>query len=148
MVDELRPPTDAIASGFAGLTEGIRTDMRAMEERLRDDAKGVEGRLTARVAMVEEGQRDTRTFIEKFARDHGAEHEAEAEDRRKTHGTFYDFIRAAELDAARRDGALGIVRYAIELLSKHGTRIAWIVLSLGAAAGVATGNIDVSVGGQ
>lgn len=139
-------PPEIIASGFAGLTDGIRVDMRAMEGRLREDAAQVEERVTARVVAVETGQRDLRTYIESFAGDHAKEHEAEGVERRAAHGTFYEFIRAAELDKARRDGALGLVRFGAELLSKHGKSIAWIIVALGTAAGFATGSIDLAVG--
>ena len=145
--DTQRPqPPEIIATGFAGLTDGIRVDMRAMEGRLRDDAEKVEARVTERVVAVENGQRELRSYIETFADGHAEDHEREGADRREAHGVFHEFIRAAELDKARRDGALGLVRFGAELLGKHGKAIAWIIVSLGAAAGFATGNIDIAVG--
>ena len=91
-------------------------------------------------------QKDTRSFIESFAKGHSFEHEQEAEERRQTHGLFYEFIRAAELDKARRDGALGIVRYGIELLSKHAGRIIAVLSTAGLLGGLASGNITIHLG--
>lgn len=145
MTDDHRAP-EAIASGFAGLAEGIRTDMRAMEERLRDDAEKAEERVIERVVAVEAGQKDTRAFIETFAVDHGKDHEAEATERRNKYSEFHNFIRQFELDEARRAGALGVIRWGFELLSRHSARVVAVILAMAAAAGIATGNIEVAVG--
>lgn len=146
MTDDRRAPEATIATGFQLLVEGLRDDVREDIRDLRTELGRVEERVTARVAAVEVGQADTRGLIEQFATDHGREHELEADDRRQAHGTFYDFIRATELDKARRDGALGIVRWSIETLSKNAPRLIGIILSLATALGVVTGAISVSVG--
>mgnify|MGYP001610969625 CR=1 FL=1 len=145
VTDEPRPP-DLIASGLLGLVTDLRDDIREDIRDVRTELTKVEQRVTARVEAVDVQGKETRAYIETFANGHSKDHEAEAEDRRKTHGEFYDFIRAAELDKARRDGALGILRYGVELVSRHASRLIAIILALAAAAGVATGNIDVSVG--
>lgn len=144
--DPARPAPEVIATGFAALVEGLRDDMREDSRDLRHELAKVEERVTARVAVVEEQGRETRAYIERFAKGHAEEHEAEAEDRRTTHGLFFDFIRAAELDKARRDGALGVVRYSIELLSRHAPQIVAILTAIGLLGGFATGNISIGVG--
>lgn len=156
MADEQRPP-DLIASGLVGLVDGLRKDLRedirdvraaqAEDNReLRAELVNVERRVTTLVEAVDLQGKDTRAYIELFAKGHGEEHEAEAADRRQTHGVFYQFIRDAELDKARRDGALGVARYSIELISKHSARLVAVILAVAAAAGVATGNVGVSIG--
>jgi hypothetical protein len=136
---------DAIASGFAALVDGLRDDIRDLRTDVREDLVLLEGRVTDQVAAVKADQLATHKFLEDYAKGHSIEHESEASDRRAAHGTFYDFIRKFELDQARRDGALGMVRYLVELLSKHGPRLATAALGIAAALGVATGSIHVTV---
>lgn len=143
--DEHRAP-ELIAIGVAGLLESLRDDVREDISGLRDELGRAEGRMTARVEAVDLAQKETRVLIERFAGDHGREHEAEAEDRREAHSTFYEFIRSAEIDRARRDGALGVMRYTIELTSRHAPKLVAIILALAGALGVATGNVSVAVG--
>ena len=66
-----------------------------------------------------------------FVRVHGAEHSAQREESQAAHDRFDGFIRSFELAAARKAGALGVFRFAIELLSKHARPL---VAVLGAAA--------------
>jgi hypothetical protein len=148
MTDEraAHPPADTIAVGFQALVEGLRDDVREDIRDLRTELGETEKRVTARVEGVAADQRSTRQLIEEFAKGHSLEHEAEAEDRRQTHSAFYDFIRKFELDQARRDGALGIARYSVELLSKHAPRLIAIIAALAAAIGLASGSIDLSIG--
>lgn len=146
MTDDQHRAPELIAIGVAGLLESLRDDVREDISGLRDELGRSEGRVTARVDAVDLAQRETRALIERFAGDHGREHEAEAEDRRQTHSTFYEFIRAAELDDARRDGALGVVRWGVELTSRHAPRLVAVILALAGAFGVATGNVSVAVG--
>lgn len=151
MTDERRPP-DVIASGFAGLIEGLREDVREdirdLRVDLRTEISESERRVTARVDAVDLQGKDTRAYLESFAKGHASEHETEAQERRRDHGLFYDFIRKAELDAARRDGALGVVRYSIELVSKHAARIVAVLTALGLLGGFASGNIHIDLGGM
>jgi hypothetical protein len=141
-----RPLADAIGLGFQTLIEGLRDDVREDIREVKVELGKVEERVSARVAAVDVAQRDTRAYLESFANGHGVEHEKEAEERRATHGLFYDFIRKAELDAARRDGALGVARYSIELVSKHAGRIIAILTTLGLLGGLASGNISIGIG--
>jgi hypothetical protein len=161
MTDErpAMPAADTIAVGFQTLVEGLRDDVREDIRDLRTHVESVavaqhnelaatEARVTAQVETVARDQRDTRALIEGFAKGHAQEHEDEATERRAAHGTFYDFIRHFELDQARRDGALGIARYSVELLSKNAPRLIAIIVAVAAALGFATGGISVQVGGS
>ena len=140
------PPPEVIANGFTRLVEGLRQDVREDIRDLRTELGKTEERVTARVALIEAGQTATRALIEAFAGRHGQEHEEEAEARAKAHGQFWDFMRANELDKARRDGAVGVVRFGVELLSKHAGQIVAILAALGLLGGFATGNISVGIG--
>jgi len=147
MTDErTTPPADVIAGGFAALVEGLRDDVREDIRDLRTEVGKSEERVTARVEAVAASQRETRTLIEDYARGHGLEHEAEAEERRTAHSKFFDFIRQFELDQARRDGALGIARWSVELLSKNAPRLIAIIAALAGAIGFASGSITLEIG--
>lgn len=144
-----RPSTqlaDAIGIGFQTIIDSLRTDVREDVNALRTDVREDIREVKVELGKVDVRVSETRTYLESFAKGHGAEHEQEAEERRRDHGLFYDFIRKAELDAARRDGALGVVRYSIELLSKHAGRIIAILTTLGILGGLASGNIAIGLG--
>jgi len=145
MPDYDTPPVEKIAIGFQSLIEGLRDDVREDIRDLRIEVGESEKRVSARVESVAEDQRGTRRFIEEFASSHSEEHEAEAIDRRVTHTAFYEFIRHFELDKARRDGALGIARYSVELVSQHAPRLIALIAAMAAALGIATGNLHISL---
>lgn len=145
MADDHARPPDLIASGFAALIEGLRSDVREDIRDLRTELGNVEVRMTARVSTIEGRQAESRKLIEEFAGAHGEMHEAEANDRREAHGTFYEFMRSAELDRARRDGALGVMRFGVELVSKHAGRLVQVILAATALIGIATGSIEVGL---
>jgi hypothetical protein len=139
-------PPELVATGLSGLIESVRTDIRALDARQREDLAQMEGRVTARVTALEARQSETFELVTEYAKNHGEEHEAEAVERREAHGKFYDFIRAAEVAEARRDGALGVLRFTVEQLSRHSARIVQIVLALAALLGIASGAVSVDVG--
>jgi hypothetical protein len=150
VVDDSRRPPDLVAAGLAGLIEGIRDDVREDIRDLRTDLRGEmarsEDRMTTRVIAMEQHQTATHALLSDYAKSHGDQHEAEAVERRREHGAFYDFIRRQELDEARRDGALGVARYGIELLSKHGTNIAKVIIAVAGLVLAASGELHVAVG--
>ncbi len=147
-----QPLADAIGLGFQQVIESLRTDVREdirdLRVDLRTEISASEGRVTARVEAVDLQGKETRAYIETFARGHAEDHEAEAVERRVEHSKFYDFMRKAELNEARRDGALGVIRWSIELLSKHSVQIVTILGALGLLGGFATGNIHLDLGGM
>ncbi len=112
---------DAIGYGFQQLIEGLRDDVR-------------------------EDIRDLREEWRKFAVEHGQAHENEAIERRLSHGEFYEFIRQAELDSARKDGALGVVRFVIEKVSANSTRLVAVIVALASAILAVTGQVHFVVG--
>lgn len=147
MTDErITPPADVIASGFAGLIEGLRDDVREDLRDIRTEIGRSEERMTAQIAVVRAEGQDTRSYIEQFAKGHAVLHEEESTERRKTHSEFYDFIRKAELDEARRNGALGVVRWTVELLSKHSVQIVTLLGAAAALVGFVTGNVRLELG--
>jgi hypothetical protein len=147
MTDERSQPPDLIATGIAGLIDGVRRDtlgaIDALRDDVREDNRELEGRVSAQIGALSDRQADTHKLVVEFTKGHSQEHEDEATERRKTHGEFYDFIRAAELDKARRDGALGVLRFMFELTSKHAGRIVQVLLATAALLGIASGSITI-----
>jgi hypothetical protein len=144
--DESVPPADAISQGFVRLVEGLRDDQREDNHQLRAELRDMESRLTARVVAVEGRQVEARDQLVEFVKAHADEHDTSERRSTETHSAIWDAVRKFELNEARRDGALGVTRYTIELVSKHAPRLATILLAIAAAAGVATGAVSVSVG--
>ena len=146
MTDDHSRPPDLIASGLVGLIEGLRSDMREDLAELRADVREDLAEMTAQVTTIDGRVREIREQQIEFAQAHAEQHELEDQDRRAAHGAFYDFMRKAELDQARRDGALGIVRFGVELVSRHAGRLVQVALALAALLGIATGSIHLAVG--
>lgn len=142
----MRPP-DLVAAGLSALIDGLRDDVREDLRDLRQDFARGEERMTARIVAVEGRQAATHELLTEYARSHGELHEQEAQERRTAHSAFYDFIRKSELDQAKRDGALGVARYLMELVSKHGTNIAKVIVAIAGLLAVASGNVNIDLGG-
>lgn len=126
------PPAAQIASGLADLVEIFRADLRDLEGRLRSDIGDVEDRLTAKI--------DTGTF------NHAKLHDEERVERREIHGKLAEFIRSRELAEARRDGALGALRFTVELVSRHSGQLGYLAGALAVILGFLTGTLRVEVG--
>ncbi len=129
-------PVSEVGLAFAGLVnelrEGIHDDLREVKDELRTEITASEARVTTKV--------DTALLI------HAELHESEQTDRREAHGKFYEFMRKAEIDEARRAGVLGIARFGFELVTRHGNAIVRVALAMAALAGVLAGTIRISVG--
>lgn len=129
-------PADNVGLAFAGLVndlrEGIGDDLREVKEELRTEIQAAEVRVTSQVDSA--------------LLSHGQLHETEDEERREAHGKFYDFMRKAEIDEARRAGVLGMVRFGFELITRHGGAVARVALAIAALLGVLAGTIRISVG--
>lgn len=142
---------DAVPSTYSGASTGallkaveeLRADVREDLGYLRDDVREDNQRLEERVmAVVADLRAEQRTSIEAHAREHlDAAIENETE-----HGKFREFMRNAELERARRDGALGVFRFAVEQVSRHAKPIAGILVAGAAAAAAVAGNIRIEVG--
>lgn len=138
--------SDLVAAGLAGLIDGLRDDVREDLRELRGDMARTEDRMTVRMVALEGRQRETHELLTEYATSHGNLHEEEATERRTTHSAFYEFIRKNELDQARRDGALGVVRFSVELLSKNATNIAKVIVAIAGLLAVASGNVHIGLG--
>jgi hypothetical protein len=105
-----------------------------VRDELRDEIRLSEGRVMTAVAGVQER-------LEQGEITHAGIHAAEGESRQIAHARFEDFMHRAELAAARRDGALGIIRFVFDLIGRNWRGIA----AAGGAAWVILGGIHVQV---
>ena len=112
--------------------ESLRAEVSGLRDDVREDIEAIRS--------------EVRTAVTDFTIAHGREHQAEREDRTVAHARFDDFIRAVELDKARRDGALGFLRFGFELFGRYGRQVAWVLLGLASLVGAASGAIQVTVG--
>lgn len=72
---------------------------------------------------------------------HAGIHAVEGEARSIAHARFEDFMRRAELAQARRDGALGIVRFVFDLVGRNWRGI----VAVAGAAAILLGNVRVEL---
>lgn len=142
MVDEQPTGPQQLATGFGDFFEAFRADIRALDERLtgqledvradvREDNQRVEDRLMA--------------ALQTMATVHAREHSEEDADRERVHERFEKFIKAAELAQARKDGALGVFRFVVEVVGRNARPIAQICAGAGILLGVLSGSISVAV---
>jgi hypothetical protein len=147
MADDLdgSPGQPAMAGALLRIVDGIRSDVREDVGHLRDDVREDNDRLERRMmALLEDVRGDLHAFQEAHSKEHLAgEIATESE-----FGKVRDFIRNAELHAARRDGALGVFRFAVELLGRHAKPIGFVLLSAAGFIGVLAGNIRIEVIGN
>ena len=108
-------------------------------DRLRDDVREDLGASEKRVMTAIEDA--TRTFGG-YRDEHGREHVAMRGDSEAAHKRFDAFIASQSVAQARRDGALGVVRFLVELAGAN-----WkAILALGLALYAALGNLEISIG--
>lgn len=136
MVDEPRPDPDrrdnsAVHEAIEALRTDVREDIGHLRDDVREDLAASEGRLTK--------------MVTDFITLHGRDHAAQRTESEVAHARFDTFIRAAELAQARRDGILGMFRFALELISRHAKPIATIILALTGAALALSGAVSVSI---
>jgi hypothetical protein len=105
-----------------------------VRDELRDEMHKSEGRVMTAILEVRER-------LEQGEVTHAGIHAAEGESRAIAHARFEDFMHKAELAAARRDGALGILRFSVDLLGRNWRGIA----AAGAAAWFVLGGVHVQV---
>lgn len=138
--------SDVIAHGFSALIDGLREDVRDLKEDLKEIRAELKSDLSSAMSKLESRMEAQRQDSVEYTIIHGKQHEEEALDRKTTHGEFRDFIRKFEIDEARKNGALGVFRYMIEIGSQHAPRIIAIIAAAAAAIGVINGSIQVSLG--
>lgn len=126
MTDERAPEGDgpqrrageAAANGPPSLgdiltvAEGIRTDLRAMEGRVTTDI------------------RDVRDDFEGFVGGHVQVHASHDAWSQEKYGELVGRLNGYDLDMARRQGALGLVRWGIDLAGRNWKLIATAALTL------------------
>lgn len=109
---------------------------------LRDDVREDNERLEKRVMIaVADIRAEQRSSIEA----HAKAHLETAIDTETELGRIRDFMRNAELTAARRDGALGVFRFLVEQTSRHAKPISAVLVAAAAAALAVSGNIRLEV---
>lgn len=131
-------PTDGLPEGgwFLRALEVLRDDVREDIRHLRDDVREDNARIEGRVTGM----------MEAFARAHATEH---IEDRivlEKDLGELKAWKRAEEIATARREGALGLLRFGLELLSRHAKPIVAVILATAGGLLALSGKVDISVG--
>jgi predicted phage gp36 major capsid-like protein len=137
MADDRRPPlTDRRDNGgvYAAI-EGLRSDVREDVGHLRDDMREDLERLESRLM----------TTLTDYIRVHSDDHTAMRRESESVHARLLDFVRSQELAQARRDGAIGVARYAIELFARHARPLALVMSSAAALLGVLSGAIRIEV---
>jgi hypothetical protein len=105
-----------------------------VRDELRDEIRLSEGRVMSAVVGVQER-------VEQSEVTHAGIHAAEGESRQIAHARFEDFMHKAEIAQARRDGALGIIRFVFDLIGRNWRGIA----AAGAAGWVLLGGVHVQV---
>lgn len=120
---------------FLDAMEGLRSDVREDIGQLRDDMREDNERLEGRIMTVVTG----------FQTAHGAVHDSDKAANDLVHATFTAFIRNAELAQARRDGALGVFRFAIEVVSRNWKPITVVLTAATAVLFAATGDLRIEI---
>lgn len=104
--------------------EGLRDDMR-------EDNRSLEERIMSAVSYWQIA--------------HGAIHDSDKAANDRAHARFDEFIRSAELAQAHRDGALGVLRFAIELVSRNWKPLTTILAALATLLFAATANLQIEI---
>jgi hypothetical protein len=117
----------------------VREDLGHLRDDVREDNQRLEQRLMAVVADLRAEQRSSIEAHAKLHLEAAIETESEL-------GRIRAFMNKAELDQARRDGALGIFRFAVEQISRHWGQITVVLATFAAAAAAVAGNIRIEVG--
>ena len=122
--DPRRRWTDRVPGSAAAPTG---SDLLAAIDMLREDYDGAIQRSETRVVTAITGLRADFTT---WTGTHLALHGLLVEQRDKAHQRYDDFIRAAEIDQARKAGALGILRFALDLLGRNWRLVAIVLAAL------------------
>lgn len=133
--DERAPVSGATVGALFRAVEDLRADVREDIGHLRDDVREDNRALEGRVMSA----------LTDFSATHGKEHAIEREASAAAHRRFDEFVRAAELAQAKRDGALGVFRFLLEQLSRHSGAIVRVLGAAGAVLAIASGAIRLEV---
>jgi hypothetical protein len=116
----------------------IDTSLLEAFDRVRDELRDEIGRSEGRVMTAIDG---VQKRLEQGEITHAGIHAAEGESRQIAHARFEDFMRKAELAAARRDGILGVFRFSLDLLGRNWRGI----VAAGGAAWFLLGGVHVQI---
>lgn len=128
--------TDVDGGGILRALDALRDDVREDIGHLRDDVREDNARIESRVLSM----------MEAFAQAHAAEHDEDRVVLDRDIGELRAWKRASEIATARREGALGVFRFGLELLTRHAKPIVAILLPSILGLLALTGNISFSVG--
>lgn len=115
--------------------EHLRSDVREDIGDLRDDMRKDNERLEGRIMAVVNG----------FVTVHGRDHAAQRQESDAAHRDFRAFIRAAELSQAKRDGALGAIRFVVEVVARNWRPLTVVLTAVTAVLFAATGDIRIEI---
>jgi hypothetical protein len=142
VTDDGAPTASTVPGSFLRAVDELRDDVREDIGHLRDDVREDNRRLEERVmTAIADARREQRESVEAHAKLH-----LEAATEQDTElGRIRDFMRNAELSAARRDGALGVFRFVLEQVSRHWQPLVAVVGTVAAAGAFLAGNIRLEV---
>lgn len=119
------PNGSPVAYGaFLSAIDGLRADVREDNERL---------------------ERRVMSALTDYARNHGVDHDELRRASDAAHTRFDEFIRNQELAQARRDGALGALRFVLEQFSRYSRPLFLVLVALAGVIGTVTGAFQVEV---
>ncbi len=124
-----------VGLGLRDVVELLRDDAAAAELRGKKGLDELEVRLMAAIGGV-------RSDLGKYIETHAGDHTAIKTTSEVAHARYDAFIAANAIDQARRDGALGTIRYMLDLLGRNWKAIA----ALAAGIAAATGNVRIVIG--
>lgn len=107
------------------------TAMDGLREDMREDNHRLEQRIMAAVTG--------------FVTAHGAVHDSDKAENERDHAIFTAFIRNAELAQARRDGALGVFRFAVELVSRNWKPLTVVLGAFATLLFAATADLQIEI---
>lgn len=124
----------------------VREDIAALRTEARSDITALEGRLMTAIV-------DNRRALTDYSTTHNGVHVAERKETeaafsesRAAHDRFDEYISTQRVVQARKDGALGVTRYVVELVAANAGALVKILLAAAVAAIFATGGVHLSVG--
>jgi hypothetical protein len=120
---------------FLRALDSLRDDMREDIQGLRDEVRLEGDRREDRLMGV----------MASFARAHAAEHVDDQLVLDRDIGAMKTFMEAAKIAQAKRDGALGVFRFVVELLSKHVRPIVAVIFAVAGAGAVLLGTVHIEV---
>jgi hypothetical protein len=112
---------DPAAFGLLAAFDRLRDDFR-------EDLAATEGRVMSAIE-------DTGKHFAAYREEHGREHIAQRGDSIAAHKRFDTFIAESAIEQARKAGALGVLRFTVDLLGRNWKILATIAAAVLAAAG-------------